>query len=180
METYMPRLGASDAVRPVEEWVKAIGDFFARPNPRRSVLLGVGNPVRKDDSVGLYIAARLRSCLGSAPSPRVSIHRAVDRPELAISRLDLGSRKLLVFDAVEASKPPGSIVFANIEETKYGFFATHNVPLRLLPSIRENGKNVFVLGVQPHDLGIGEGPSEFILPFAERVVSVISGCIGGP
>ncbi len=163
----------------MEEWVKAVGDFFAWPRHGRLILFGVGNPVKKDDSVGLYIAARLRSILGSAPSPRVRIHRPAAHAELAISRLDLRSSRLLLFDAVEAGKPPGSIVFANLEETKHGFFATHNIPLRLLPSVRENGKNVFVLGVQPHDVGIGEGPSDRVKPAAERVVSVVSGCIGG-
>jgi len=163
----------------MEDWIKAVGDFFAWPRPGKLVLFGVGNPIKRDDSVGLYIAARLRSSLGAAPSPRVNIHRPVDRAELAISKLDLRSSRLLVFDAVEAGKPPGSIIFANMDETKYGFFVTHNIPLRLLPSIRENGKNVFVLGVQPHDLGIGEGPSELMMPIAEEVVSVISGCIGG-
>lgn len=163
----------------MEDWIKAVGDFFAWPRSGKLVLIGVGNPIKRDDSVGLYIATRLRSILGASPSPRVNIHRPVDHAELAISKLDLRSSRLLLFDAVEAGRPPGSIIFANIDETRYGFFVTHNIPLRLLPSVRENGKNVFVLGVQPRDLGIGEGPSEFIMPIAEEVVSVISGCIGG-
>jgi len=163
----------------MEDWITEVEAFFARPLPERSILFGIGNPVKSDDSVGLYIADRLRRTLGSAPTPRVSIHRPVDHPELAISRLDLASSRLLVFDAVEAARPPGSIIFANVEDTKYGFFVTHNIPLRLLPPVRENGSNVFVLGVQPHDVGIGERPSEPMLQVAERVVSVVSGCIGG-
>ncbi|HUI01031.1 MAG TPA: hydrogenase maturation protease [Nitrososphaerales archaeon] len=161
------------------EWVEAVADFFARPPPGTLVLFGVGNPIKRDDSVGLYIATRLRSRLGSAPTARVKIHRPVDQAELAISRLDLQSSRLLLFDAIEAGKPPGSVVFANLDDTKYGFFVTHNIPLRLLPSVRENGKNVFVLGVQPHDVGIGEGPSEPMVQVAEKIVSVVSGCIGG-
>jgi hydrogenase 3 maturation protease len=163
----------------MEDWVRAVGDFFAWSRPGRFVLFGVGNPIRRDDSVGLYIATRLRSSLGPAPSPRVNIRRPVNHAELGLSRLDIRSSRLLLFDAVEAGRPPGSIVFANMLETKYGFFATHNIPLRMLPSVMDNGENVFVLGVQPHDLGIGEGPSEFLRPIAEEVVSVVSGCIRG-
>lgn len=163
----------------MDDWVGAIERFFSWPGPERLILFGVGNPIKKDDSVGLYIASRLRSRLGSSPSPRVVIHRPVDHPEVAISKLDLSSCRLLVLDAVDAGKPPGSVVFANIEDTRYGFFATHNIPLRLLPSVRGHGKNVYVLGVQPHDLGIGEGPSRMIEPIAEQLVTVLSGCIGG-
>lgn len=163
----------------MDDWLASVEDFFARPGPERLTILGVGNPIKGDDSVGLFIAGLLRKTVGSSPSPRVSVKRPMDHPEVFISKLDLGSSRLLILDAVEAGRPPGSVIFANIEDTRYGFFATHNIPLRLLPSVRKNGKNVYVLGVQPRDLGVGEGLSELVEPVARELVSVISGCIGG-
>ncbi len=159
-------------------WIGAFKSFLTQTSSR-TVLMGVGNPVRRDDSVGIYIAGRIRSQLGSNPSPRLKIMAPVDHPEVRISKVDLTRSSLLLFDAVEAGLTPASIIFANLADTRFGFFATHNIPLRMLPSVRENPERVFVLGVQPQDLSVGEGLSDAVMPAAEEVVRVAIGCMGG-
>lgn len=137
------------------------------------VLLGVGNPVKRDDSVGLYIAEGLRKAVGPRPSPSVRIQLGIPNPDLAISRLDLKSSKLVIFDAVEAAKPAGSVVFTGLWNTDYGFFATHNLPLKLYPSVRKNSGNVSILGVQPDDLGVGEGLSATVASAADGIINEV-------
>jgi hydrogenase 3 maturation protease len=143
------------------------------------VLFGVGNPIKGDDSVGLYIADGLKKTVGARPSASVAVRSATSYPELALSRLNLQDSRLVVFDAVEMAKPPGSIVFAGIDETKYGFFATHNLPLRLHPAIKGNSKNVFILGVQPSELEVGTGLSGPVRSAADTVIRDVASLLKG-
>jgi hydrogenase maturation protease len=99
---------------------------------------------------------------------------AFGNPDLAISKIDLRSSKLLIFDAVEAGKPPGSIIFSSISDTQYGFFVTHNLPLKVYPAVRQNVEHVSVLGVEPNDVGIGEELSDVVGPAADRVVEEVT------
>jgi hydrogenase maturation protease len=163
----------------MQDWIEAFRTFLSSNRDRPLSLLGVGNPIKSDDSVGLYIARQLRRRVGSRPSPLVRIHGTAARLEALLSKLDLGKTTLLFFDAVEANLPPGSIVFTNVQNEQYGFFATHGIPLKLHPAVRENCGNVFMLGVQPNDLGVGEKLSEPVLTAADEVVGVLAGMLGG-
>jgi hydrogenase 3 maturation protease len=138
------------------------------------VILGIGNPIKRDDSVGLYIAERLRSAIGARPSSHVSIRSAEARPELALSKLDLRASKLLILDAAEMARPAGTVALVGLNDTRYGFFATHNLPLRLHPDLKKNGESVFLLGVQPDDLSIGEGLSDSVRSAADGVVDYLA------
>jgi Ni,Fe-hydrogenase maturation factor len=62
------------------------------------------------------------------------------------------------------------VVFAGLGDTRYGFFATHNVPLKLLPSVEGHSKRVSILGVQPGCLEVGEEISPEVRASAEDVV----------
>lgn len=156
----------------MKEWTRELGAFLSSVGSEKLVLLGVGNPIKSDDSVGLYIADRLRKVLRS--SPRLRVRSAPSYPELILSRIDLQSSRLLIFDAVETGRSAGSIVLASIKDTEYGFFATHNLPLKLHPSVTENREKVSVLGVQPGDLGIGEGMNPIVQAAAENVVGEVA------
>ncbi len=152
---------------------------FGPENPLSFV--GVGNPVKRDDSVGLFMAQELRGRLGPAPAPGLRIATPSVHPELEISKLDLSTGRLVVLDAVDAEVQPGSVIMASLADSRFGFFATHNLPLRMIPSVVLNRSNVFVLGVQPGDLGVGEGLSGPVASAAEEVVGeVVAGVRGGP
>jgi hydrogenase maturation protease len=163
----------------VKEWTDELRDFLSAVGPQQLVLLGVGNPVKHDDSVGLYIADQLKRGLRDRRSASVRVLSAASYPELALARINLQSSRTLIFDAVETGKPAGSVVFAGIGETKYGFFATHNLPLKLHPLVRENAENVFILGVQPEDLEVGEGLSDTVRSAAGAVVDAIASQLNG-
>jgi len=142
-------------------------------------IVGVGNPIRQDDAVGLEIVSSLRRRLGTRPAPNIVIHPPSLMPERLLSRAAVGGRGLMVFDAVEANREPGSIVCASLAETKFGFFATHNVPLRLIPGVADNLERCFVLGIQPESLGVGEELSATVTEAKSRVVAAMSTIIGG-
>ena len=121
-------------------------------------LVGVGNPIRGDDGVGIEIASMLRSKLRGARG--LKVHPAAQMPERLLSRLASTAQRVILFDAVEADRPPGAIVCRKLRESRYGFFATHNVPLKLVPGLAARLDDFYVVGVQPESLEVKEGISD--------------------
>ena len=141
-------------------------------------LLGVGNPIRGDDAVGLAIASELRQTLGANPVRGYKIHRATLAPERLLSKLALSSGKILIFDAVEASREPGAIVCATLGGTKYGYFATHNIPLTLIPGMASRTDDVYLVGVQPLSVEVGEGLTDVVRESAAQIVAAVTDEVG--
>jgi hydrogenase maturation protease len=97
---------------------------------KRLLLLGLGNDILSDDSVGLLIVRRLQSCLRDLPGVHVE-----ETCEMGLSLLDhiAGYQSLVIVDAVQTRQsPPG-----HLHEIEPG-------DLKVLPLL------------SPHFLGIGE------------------------
>jgi hydrogenase maturation protease len=135
-------------------------------------LVGVGNQLRGDDGLGIEIVSRLRKRLGTRRGVRA--HLPSRLPERVLSKLAEERGRIVIFDAVEASKPPGTIICSLLAETKYGYFATHNVPLRLVPGLGEKLSDVYILGIQPESLEVGDGLSETASRSVDEVVEFVS------
>ena len=137
-------------------------------------LVGVGNELKTDDAAGLEIASSLRTRLGTSPAPGVKIHACTPMPERLLSKLASGEGRIVVFDAVEASAKPGEVVFRPMADTKYGFFGTHNIPLRLVPGLGERLGDFFLVGIQPASLEVGLGLSERVRESVNEIVAVVA------
>jgi len=155
------------------DWEASLGDAIASTDGP-TALVGIGNILRGDDAVGLKIASKLRSNLGPAPAKGIRIHQAADAPEMLLSKLAASGTRIIIFDAVDASADPGKIVCAKLGDTKYGFFATHNIPLKIVPGLAERLNDVLVVGVQPESLEVGEGLSDVVKRSAGRVVEAVT------
>ncbi len=130
--------------------------------------------MRTDDGAGIEIVSRLRSLLGPAPAPGLRIYSTTRSTERLLSRLSAEPGRMMVFDAVEASRAPGEVVFRRLSDTKYGFFATHNVPMRLIPGVAAREDDIYLVGVQPLSLEVGEGLSDAVRASVEEVVSTVA------
>ena len=127
-------------------------------------LVGVGNPSRRDDGVGPWIAGAVRA---AASGTRLSVVDAQDVPENfapAIARTDC--RNVVFVDAVAAEGPPGAVVFGPLADLgEVESFSTHKLALSFCGKFLEAaGKRVFLLGIVPADLEFGEG----LTPEVER------------
>jgi hydrogenase maturation protease len=140
-------------------------------------VFGIGNAMKQDDAVGFEVVSSLRRRLGPASRKAVRVHGLSSNPERAISDLASKGERILVIDAVEAQKEPGTIVCARLSETKFGFFATHNVPLRIVPGVAENAADTYVVGIQPDSVGVGEGLSEVVKESSVKLVSMIASLV---
>jgi len=157
---------------PSEVWLDSLSDSIFGGNGEVHIV-GIGNPIKQDDALGIELVSKLRRRLGPQPLPRVRIHPPTLTPERLLVRLSSGKGRIVLFDAIEAGKPPGTIVCAKLEDTKFGYFATHNIPLRILPSIRNLDGNVRVIGVQPSEAGVGEGLSYEVSASCEKLIAAI-------
>jgi hydrogenase maturation protease len=162
-----------------ERWERTAQSWLEEPGNGRVHLLGVGNPIRQDDAIGLEIVSSLRRKLGPRPSPNVIIHPPSLMPERLLSKVAGTGERIVIFDAVEANREPGALVCASLADTKFGFFATHNVPLRLIPGVAGNLGRTFVVGVQPESLGVGEGLSATARAAMGRIVEAMEAMLGG-
>jgi hydrogenase 3 maturation protease len=156
------------------EWVSQFKSLLSRDI--YTDLVGVGNPIRRDDSVGIFIVSKLKRKLGSRPNKFVRIRDPSVSSERLLSKLD--GKSVIIFDAIEHNSEPGSIFIVRLEESRFGFFATHNIPLKLVPGLSTNLQNAFVLGIQPEDVGVGEGLSKTVLHSANGIVDKLTQIIG--
>lgn len=154
------------------EWRETFRHWMLQGDSRVH-MLGVGNPIRGDDAAGLEVANALRRALRASPTAKVKVHDVSLTPEREVSKIPL-SERLVLFDAVEAGLRPGSIVCGRLNETKYGYFATHNVPFRLIPGLEARGNDVLMLGIQPESVEVIEGLSKAVRESTERLVRGIT------
>lgn len=123
----------------------------------RLCVMGVGNVDYSDDGFGVYVAEELMT----AGVPDVII--AGTAPERYLGQVaDQGFDDLLLIDALDFGKPPGSVALLNAAEIVCAFpqISTHKISLGVLARVLEEaGTRVWLLGVQPETLRRGHGLS---------------------
>jgi hydrogenase 3 maturation protease len=120
-------------------------------------LVGVGNPLRRDDGVGLWIVGAIRGALSGTCLTAIDAQDVPENFVHGIARSDC--RNVVFIDAVAAVGQPGSVIFgplAGFAEAES--FSTHQLALSFSGRFLEDaGKKVFLLGVVPADLEFGAG-----------------------
>ncbi|HMA53819.1 MAG TPA: hydrogenase maturation protease [Acidobacteriota bacterium] len=139
----------------------------------QTCLVGVGNPLRRDDGVGPWIVAAVRE---AAAGTDLSLVDAQDVPENfvpAIARTEC--RNVVFVDAAAAEGAPGTVVFGPLADfAEAGSFSTHKLALSLSGKFLEAaGKKVFLLGVVPADLSFGEGLTPEVARAADTLRDLI-------
>ncbi|RLE82906.1 MAG: hypothetical protein DRJ51_00185 [Thermoprotei archaeon] len=150
---------------------KAIRKLLAGANP---LIIGVGNPLRSDDGVGVYIANEL------AKRRRKNVLVAELSPENYIDKMCNPEYNLLLFiDAVHANFPSGSVVVKEFREEgcEPTITFSHRIPLSFIASLvkRRNPRvRVFLLGIQVERTQLGEEISPKVKETADLIVKILS------
>ena len=132
-------------------------------------LVGTGNPRRRDDGVGVWLAERLRSA-------SVPVLNVEDVPESYLGEIRrTGRRNVIIMDAVAAGLEPGTVVFGPLEELgERPGLATHKPALSLCGRyLGALGQRTFLLGIAPGDLDFGNGLTAEVERAAVRVRDLI-------
>jgi hydrogenase maturation protease len=146
------------------------------PGNRRTLVIGVGNPYRRDDGVGLDVARSIRA----EGIPGVEV---VEQSGEGAALLEAwqNSSMVILIDAVSSGAPPGTIRrFELPDDTmplQFFHYSTHAFSvaeaielaraLDLLPS------RLIVYGIEGSDFAPGEGLSADVKPSAEEVTTQI-------
>ncbi len=142
------------------------------------VVVGVGNPLRRDDAVGVVVVRRLREGLersGGLPSS-VELVEAEAVPENLMGPImRLRPSHILIIDAAHHDGPPGSVMLVGPDALGGPSFSTHAPSLRLFCSFLERaiGAKSLVIGIRPLDTGFGEGLTEQLDRAADMVADML-------
>jgi hydrogenase maturation protease len=132
-------------------------------------LVGLGNPYRRDDGVGPWIAEAVRPAAGRSSLRVFNVEDVLENFVFQIAGEDC--RNVVIVDAAAGGGEPGTVVFGPLGDfAEAGSVSTHKPALELSGKILESaGKSVFLLGVVPEDLGYGPGLTPKVQESAVRL-----------
>ena len=128
-------------------------DFISGAN--KIAILGIGNDLRSDDGLGLYIIEKL-----NIDDSRVMIENVGSVPEgFARPLAEFGANRVIMVDAADMRKPPGHIELITKDRIGGINISTHSMPLSFLMMYleQETGGETILIGIQPKSIQFGEG-----------------------
>jgi hydrogenase 3 maturation protease len=136
------------------------------------VILGVGNPMRGDDSLGLEMIKRLKN---KVPK-NIKLIECGSVPENYTSKIkQFNPTHVLIIDAIHANMEPGAVCITQLENIDESFTSTHTLSLRFLSKYLEKTLNVktLLLGVQVEKLSLESGVSPKIRKAIDDVSEIL-------
>ena len=133
----------------------------------RKLFVGIGNVLKSDDGIGVYIAQQIREKEKiKALVVEVSIENYIGK----INRIP---HDVLIFiDAVNFQQEPGFFSLLTPGEIMDYTVTTHNISIsKLLGFFRSP---LWILGIQPQSLSLGEGLSEPVKKQADLILELIN------
>ena len=134
-----------------------------------NILMGIGNTLRRDDGVGMYVARKFRKdgwvvlACGTAPENFSAVVRR-ERPKF-----------LVMVDAADMGLAPGEtrvIPRSRIEDVGFG---THQLPLsRIILFLEDVADTIMLVGIQPAVTGDGEDLSPEVQASADRLIDLLA------
>ncbi len=126
-------------------------------NSQRVIVAGIGNPLRKDDFVGVEIVRKLKNQV----SKFVRLIECEDVPESFIEPIaEFEPTHILIIDAAMLDLKPGESKLIEVSELiEQSPISTHALPLRIFCEYlaKTTGAKIALLLMQPEDTGFGEG-----------------------
>jgi hydrogenase 3 maturation protease len=158
-----------DIEKELREWFRGAG---------RVVVVGVGNPIRMDDFVGVKIVRDLR---GKVDSSRVMLIEAETIPENHMQEIiDYKPTHILIIDAAIMGSKAGDVRLVKHEKlTNFAVFSTHALPLRLFCEYATDTAKarIRLLLIQPTSADFGEGLSPIVEETGKHVAALLLGLL---
>lgn len=147
----------------LEEWLKGCS---------RLVILGIGNLLRGDDSLGLEIVRRLKSKLPKG----ITVIEGGLTPENFIGKIrKIKPSHVLLIDAACFGGKPGEIRLVYSKQISGVTISTHVIPLSVLADLirEETNAKIILLGIEPKNLSLGAEISPEIKEAIEQSIEII-------
>ena len=146
----------------------------------KTCIVGMGNYLKKDDGVGLFVVDEL---MGRIASDAITIMNVEDVLENYVYKIaDLDCDNVLIIDAVESASEAGSVVFGRLHELNEAInnFSTHKLSLALSGKIlEERNKKVWLLGIEVRDTDFGRGMTDKVAESACIIRDILFNHITG-
>jgi hydrogenase 3 maturation protease len=139
----------------------------------KTVIAGIGNPIRMDDFVGVKIVQDLRGKV----SDRVYLIECETVPESFIQQIvEFGPTHVLLIDAALLGLKPGEVRLIKPEKlTAYSAFSTHMLPLRIFCEYlaKTTKAKIALLLIEPKQTDFGEGLTPEIEVTAQELTRIL-------
>jgi hydrogenase 3 maturation protease len=150
---------------------KKLQDWFADAN--RVVVAGIGNPIRRDDNVGLRIVEWLEGKVRSS----VRLLECESVPESYLLDIEqFRPSHILLIDAATLGNKPGEASLVEFGEVaSFSAISSHMLPLRLFCEYitKSTGAKIRLLLVEPMSMEFGEGLSPQVQATAEKLTKIL-------
>lgn len=143
--------------------------------------LGVGSPLKSDDNLGNRIVALLEEKLPAGPEREYRFYQGESAPENFTGAIRIFNPEyLLIFDAAELNKAPGTFALIAPDQIDGIGFASHVLPLKIICNYLSSavGRRIFLIGVQPQTLEFGENLSSAVAEAIAEFTARFSDLLG--
>ncbi len=134
------------------------------------VVCGVGNEMRQDDGIGIWVVNHLKKM---GLNSNIRFINCYNFPEDYVDEIkDYGTELVFVIDGADFGGDIGEVRELSPDEIDNFTISTHTLPLSIFAFLlREEGIKVIFMGIQVLKTGIGKG---FSKPLREKIPSIIS------
>ncbi len=142
-------------------------DKLLSQKDKRILFAGVGNLLKSDDGVGVYISSRIIN-KGSVSSlnAEVSIENYIGKVNT------LNPDILVIIDCMDLQSSPGTFRLLPAGQATDLTFNTHNISLKRLSDFFH--MPVYILGIQPEKVDFGENISYLVKEIADKIINQIN------
>jgi len=135
-----------------------IEDILSASGGRKKIIIvGIGNIIRGDDGFGPVLVKKIKDeakalCLDAGTAPENYLGKIIkEKPDI-----------ILIIDAVHLDKNPGEYEILKGEDIVKSGFTTHDIsPAMFMEYLtKETKADIYMLGVQPENIGLGDEMSE--------------------
>ncbi len=136
-------------------------------NDKRILFVGIGNLLKKDDGVGVYISSGIKNKSNiEALTVEVSLENYIGK----INSIDPDI--LVLIDCMEMGSAPGTHKLMSVSKIDDLTFNTHNISLKRISEFF--AMPVYLLGIQPEKIEFGENMSYLVKEEAEKIINIIN------
>jgi hydrogenase maturation protease len=134
---------------------------------KKKLFVGIGNLLRKDDGIGVYISRRITNRNNiSALTVEASIENYIGKINL------LNPDILVLIDCMDTESPAGTFNLLEIDKIHDQTYNTHNISLKRLSEFFN--MPVYVIGIQPASIDFGENISYLVKNVADKIINQIN------
>jgi hydrogenase 3 maturation protease len=136
-------------------------------NDKRILFVGIGNILKQDDGVGVYISRKIKNKLDILSlTVEVSIENYIGKIN------SLKPDILVLIDCANLNLAPGASSFLPVTDIQDLTFNTHNISLKKLSEFFD--AQIFILGIQPEKVDFGENISYLVKNEADKIIKLIN------